>query len=132
MRILAKNTIFFLGVYLPLTLLIGILVGAFVVEGADDGLGYEIFLWVVIVLQMIVPTLVAYALIFLTIRTFCLGLTVDARRYISIGSIGLLLPVLQAYLWQGVSYSFTWILVTMLPAVILGGVSRYPIRERVL
>lgn len=124
------NTLLFFLVYVPLTLVIGLLIGAFRVDGAGDAAGYEFFLWLVIALQMIVPTLLLFTVIYFSVCFVGRHSTGVVKRSMSIGVIGLSLPLVQAFLWTGASFSFTWVMVAVIPALIFGGIVKFPTNVR--
>lgn len=128
MKALAFNVMSFFLIYLPLTLMAGLFIGAFEVDGADSGAGYEVFLWFVVAIQMIGPTLLVYIASYLLLRGICRNFDPVTRRYCCIVSIGLSLPLLQAVLWQGSSFSASWVFVAVVPAAVLGGIVRFTSR----
>ena len=130
MRSFTFNVLLFLFVYVPLTLIIGLVVGAFKVGGVDDNAGYEFFLWFVVTIQLIVPTIILFTAIHLVIHLSILESNTGQRRAAAIAMNGLLLPLLQGFLWAGTSLSLTWLAVAVAPALVLGWLTESTIRVR--
>ena len=124
MKLFLHNNLIFFGVYLPLTLLLGLTTSAFHVPGVDNPLAYAVFLWMVITLQLVVPSYGVYA-------TTCLVATLVHRRWgyfpaRATAYAGLLtMLILQAGMWSGTHLSLIWVWVCVLPAVLLGGLIRF-------
>ena len=130
MRPLIFNVLLFLFVYVPLTLIIGLVVDAFKVTGVDDNAGYEFFLWLVVTIQLVVPTIMLFTAIQLVIHVSIHESNTGQRRAAAIAMNGLLLPLLQGFLWTGTSLSLTWLAVAVVPALVLGCLAEFTIRAQ--
>ena len=117
------NLVLFFLVYLPLTLIVGLALGSFQAPGLDRSLPYEFFLWFVVALQLIGPTLLVYLVALLVLRAAARYLpsgVSSRRRLISAALVGVALPTTQAISWGALQLSIEWFLIAVLPAGLLG------------
>ncbi len=126
MKLFFVNAALFLLGYLPLTLIVGLIGGFFDMRGVEEAFGYSVFLWLTVMLQLLVPTvlalLVAYALVaWATQRIVRLP-----TRTLSVVLVGGGIAAIQALAWGGSSFSWAWLIVAVLPACWLGWALRYP------
>ena len=86
MRVTGRNLALFFFLYVPATALFGLVSGSFQAPGLDRDLAYELFLWFVVAVQLIVPTFLVFLLV-LAMLSF----------------VGRLLPTKQGIVRRGVA-----------------------------
>ena len=120
-----KNLGILLGLYIPLTALLGLVTGAFHAPGAERSISYELFLWFVVAIQLLVPTLLVYVGVYFLV-TKIIYLSPTRAPMIASVAFGLGLPLAQALAWGGNELSVEWLIVSVLPAMMLGLMTRFP------
>ena len=119
-----KNTGLFLFVYVPLTALIGVIGGFFSSPDADS-IEYDLFLWFVIAVQLLLPSLIAFIVALAVTKIWQLLVGSGGVRWFLTFAITLLLPLTQASLWGGKQIGIEWLVVAVLPAFILALLTRF-------
>ncbi len=126
--------VLFLVVYIPCTLIIGLLTGSFQTPGVDRSYAYELFLWFVVAVQLFIPTLLLFLFIVLLLKLSCRYVKVPtgtiASKLTVIAMVGTTLPVAQAFVWGAHALSIDWFAVAVVPAVVLGFFMLDPISSR--
>ena len=113
-------------VYLPLTWCAGLLIGAFAAPGMSRNLAYESFLWFVLAVQLLLPTLLALA--FTNGALFCARRVLRRRKHaipvwLRMIAVGIALPATQATVWGGHGPSVEFLVVAVFPAAVLGAIA---------
>ena len=125
MRNALINTALFLFVYVPLTAIVGTLGGYFSSESINTGIDYDLFLWFVITIQLLVPTALAFIAALVLVRLWVLVVGRWGARVVLVGAVASLIPLTQAALWGGQTIGIEWLVVAVLPALILGWFTRF-------
>ena len=127
MRSYTKILLLFFVFYLPVTAVIGLLLGSFQAPGLGRSLAYEFFLWFVVGVQLLLPTLIMLLLVvgLLKLSQRRTGMQMSTRRLklTSTVAIGVFIPTFQAFFWQGNQLSMDWFAVCVVPAMMLGFLS---------
>ena len=116
--VIAPIPAFFL-IYLPATALIGLVVGAFQAPGMERNVAYELFLWFVLAVQLVLPTLAIYLSVRFCLKKIPMKIKPDQKWVTGVVVMALTLPVSQALLWGGHALSMEWFLVAVVPAALL-------------
>ena len=116
--VIAPVRAFFL-IYLPATALIGLVVGVFQAPGMERNVAYELFLWFVVAVQLVLPTLAIYLSVWFCLKKIPMKIKPDQKWVTGVVVMALTLPVSQALLWGGHALSMEWFLVAVVPAALL-------------
>lgn len=124
MRSARTAALLLFGVYVPSTAVVGLLMGSFQAPGIERSFSYEFFLWFVVAVQLLVPTLLAFVFALVLLRLCAPFLVTDSSailsKLIAAVFVGVTLPAVQALVWGGQQLSFDWFAVAVCPALLLG------------
>ena len=112
--------------YLPMTLLVGLLTRAYQAPGMGFAWAYEVFLWWVIWLQLLLPMLIAYLAALILSWWVAKWVAQPMVRWIAGTLVVGGLMGAQAIVWDGVAITWQWLVVSGLPGVLLAYVLRLP------
>ena len=123
MRFAIVNLRRFFSVYVPLTAMVGLATGSFQAPGHDRSLSYELFLWFVVAVQVVGPTLLVFLVVLMLLKVTAayFGATPPLLlKTISVVAVVLALPTTQALSWGAEQLSLDWLAVAVFPAGVLG------------
>lgn len=124
MKTLGASLLCFFFAYVPSTAVIGLLVGSFQAPGIQRSFSYEFFLWFVVAVQLLGPTLVTFLIVVALLKFFNKHLVafsnLMAPRLMLAVVLGVSLPSVQALCWGGQQISIHWFAVSVVPAAALG------------
>ena len=125
MALLANMGLFFV-FYLPLTYLIGLLGGFYVgpSQGPDDS--YPLFIWLVVVLPLLLPSFLWVPLAHVLLRVSLRRLERDRLRVLSVFLVPAGLLAAHLGVWGGVVLSLPLLFLIFIPGAAYGLVFRMP------
>ena len=123
MRSAFAGVILFFVVYVPCTAIIGLLTGSFQAPGIDRNFSYELFLWFVVAVQLLIPTFIVFLCVVGLLKLYERYMPAHSDTLVAklglIVMVGVALPTVQALLWGGYGLSIEWFAVAVVSAVAL-------------
>lgn len=120
MKTFAIDACLFLFVYVPLTYLVGVPGHFYLGEGLSPGYGYDLFLWLLVLLQVIVPSALVLCVVYWVLKGCLRGAAVRFSRLVCVVVVPSSLALTQWVIWGSVGFSYPLLLAVIMPAVVLG------------